>query len=574
MKHMDLNLAIDFATRTIAGEVVHHLAQPRASAGKLELDTRDILIEAITDLDGNEISYDWGDSDPVHGTPLTVFLRAGCAAFRIRYRTSPEASALQWLDPEQTAGGEHPFLYTQGQSIHTRSWIPCVDNPAHRITYSANIQADLPLHVVMAAEAVDTRQKPGEFKFRMQEPIPTYLIALAAGDLAFQSLGPRTGVWTEPSVLDAAVQELRDTESMVEVTEKIFGPYRWGRYDLLVLPPAFPLGGMENPRLTFATPTILAGDRSLVSLVAHELAHSWSGNLVTNATWNDFWLNEGFTVYLERRIVEAVYGRDRSEMEASLGRGRLEDTLTHLGHDHRDTWLFGDLGRRDPDEAISDVPYEKGYLFLRALEESVGRATFDAFLREYFDRHAFAAMTTSAFVEWLETHLLARSPADGVKVAKWIYAPGLPPNAPRAESAAFAQVEAHLAQWRQDHTSLADQVTDNWSAHEWIHMLQSLGPDDSVDDLARLDHQFAFTTSENCEILCEWLKQGIARGYGPAIEAVEPFLMHVGRGKYVRPLYEALDRFGQADMARRIYAKARRGYHAMVTNSLDGTFLN
>ncbi len=346
---------------------------------------------------------------PCLGSRLTITLTPEATQVRVAYRTAPSASALQWLDPSLTAGKVKPFLFTQSEAIHARSWIPLQDSPAVRITYVGTIRVPKGLTAVMAAES---RVRPeeasqGVFRFVMSQPIPSYLIALAVGDLAFQKLGPRTGVWAEPSVLKSAAHEFEDVESMVASIEKRFGPYRWGRYDILVLPPSFPFGGMENPKLTFATPTILAGDRSLVSLIAHELAHSWSGNLVTNATWRDFWLNEGFTTYLERRIIEDLYGADRADMESVLGLVDLREELKEQSA--KDQVLHVNLTGRDPDEGMNRIPYEKGALFLRTLEHRFGRDRFDGFLRSYFDHFAFRSITTADFVAYLKEHLLARS---------------------------------------------------------------------------------------------------------------------------------------------------------------------
>ena len=437
VEHVALDLTVDFERRVIEGSaVLDFKRQPGCPAdAPLILDTRGLTIEEVGLRKMGRAAgaftparFQLGPPDPILGSRLTIELTPSATQVRIAYRSGPKAGALQWLEPALTAGKAKPFLFTQSEAIHARSWIPLQDSPGVRVTYVADIRVPRGLTAVMAAESRnnpdDTQQ--GLFHFAMAQPIPSYLIALAVGDLAFQPLGPRTGVWAEPSVLKAAAYEFADVEKMVDAAEKQFGKYRWGRYDILVLPPSFPFGGMENPRLTFATPTILAGDRSLVSLIAHELAHSWSGNLVTNATWRDFWLNEGFTTYLERRIVEDIYGRDRSDVEAVLGLAELRGELKRLPE--KDQVLHVDLSGRDPDDGMTNIPYDKGALFLRTLEQKFGRERFDAFLRAYFDEHEFKSITTADFEAFLRERLFRQDPqtARSIDLTAWLERPGLP----------------------------------------------------------------------------------------------------------------------------------------------------
>ena len=370
-----------------------------------------------------------------------------------------------------------------------------------RNIYGKSSHAERSYLAVMSAEGnSQTAERTGEYSFKMTKPIPSYLIAIAVGDLQFKSLGNRTGVYAEPSVIEKAANELSDTEKMVEATEKIYGEYRWGRYDLLVLPPSFPFGGMENPMLTFATPTILAGDKSLVSLIAHELAHSWSGNLVTNATWRDFWLNEGFTTYLERRIIEAVYGEPRREMEAVLGKRGLEEELK--GMDERDQILHVDLKGRDPDDGFTGVPYEKGALFLRWLEEKFGREKFDKFVRGYFDSHAFQSITTETFVDYLNKNLLAENPnvVTGEQVNEWIEKAGLPANAPQPKSDAFVKIETAANDFKDGKSAAKDINTSGWTTQEWLHFLKTLPENIGAEKMSELDAAFNLTKSGNSEI--------------------------------------------------------------------------
>ncbi|HEX8685971.1 MAG TPA: M1 family aminopeptidase/hydrolase, partial [Pyrinomonadaceae bacterium] len=430
MRHVALDWTVDFGRRVLAGAATLDVERVSADEGApLVLDTRALNVSRVeASADGTRFAaaeFAVGQSDAILGAPLTVRLPSGARRVRVHYETSPAASGLQWLEPAQTAGRRHPFMFTQSQAIHARSWIPLQDTPQVRVTYEARVRTPRDLLAVMSADNDSAANRDGDYSFRMAQPIPSYLIALAVGDLHFRPTGRRTGVYAEPSVVERAAREFADTERMVEATERLYGPYRWGRYDILVLPPSFPFGGMENPRLTFATPTVIAGDKSLVSLIAHELAHSWSGNLVTNATWRDFWLNEGFTTYLERRILEAVYGRERAQMEAALGRRTLDDELKTM--QERDEILHVDLKGRDPDEGFTQVPYEKGALFLRHLEETFGRERFDPFVRAYFDRFAFQSITTEDFVSYLRQNLLNRNPrlAARVPVQEWVYSAGL-----------------------------------------------------------------------------------------------------------------------------------------------------
>jgi Aminopeptidase N len=377
VRHVNLDLEVLFPEKILRGAAT--LAVDRvdqAKEGPIVLDTRDLVIEkAETSPDGVRFTtakYALGANDPILGAPLTIELPLRASSVRITYATKPSASGLQWMTPAQTAGKKQPFLYSQSEPIHARSWIPLQDTPGVRVTYNARIRTPKQLRAVMSA-VNDPDPDPkvrGDYTFEMPKPIPSYLIALAVGDLQFRTMSKRTGVYGEPSVVEKAAKEFEDTEKMIGVAEELYGPYKWGRYDILVLPPSFPFGGMENPRLTFATPTVIAGDKSLVSLVAHELAHSWSGNLVTNATWRDFWLNEGFTVYFENRIQEAVYGLDRADMEAVLARQELEEEMKHLAP--RDQVLHIDLKGRDPDDGSTQVPYVKGMLFLKQLEPYSG----------------------------------------------------------------------------------------------------------------------------------------------------------------------------------------------------------
>jgi leukotriene A-4 hydrolase/aminopeptidase len=568
VQHLDLDLNVDFEKRELSGSATWTFDN-LTGTDHLMLDTRNLVIERVT-LGDAAAAFGFGDSSKTFGKALRIPISPSDRKVTIMYRTTEGADALQWLTPAQTAGGQRPFLFTQSQAILARTWIPCQDGPGVRFTYTARISCPPQLLAVMSAENPTAKNADGVYQFRMEQKIPSYLMALAVGDLEFRPLGTRSGVYAEASMIERCVYEFADTEKMIETAESLYGPYRWGRYDLLVLPPSFPFGGMENPRLTFATPTILAGDRSLVSLVSHELAHSWSGNLVTNATWNDFWLNEGFTVYFERRIDEAVYGKSFAEMQASLGLQDLREEMKRLGDHHRDTWLSLDLSGRDPDEGVGDVAYEKGYFFLRRIEESIGRERFDNFLKNYFNTYAFQPMTGKGFVNLLRRELLTTPELEKqVNIQAWVYGPGIPDNCPQPQSDAFTKVEEQLSTWLGG-MNARELKTDGWVTQQWLHFLRKLPASIPAARMDELDKQFMFTKSGNSEILCEWFQRCIENQYRKSYPTLEKYLIEIGRRKLVKPLYTKLAQ-NSADLewAKNVYKEARPGYHAVTASTID-----
>lgn len=570
VSHIHLDLDVDFDAEKLRGRASLTLDR-KGDASHLVLDTRDLAIEAVfLDDEPSPADYALGEADGLFGRPLVVALEPSTEVVHVDYSTSPGAAALQWLEPAQTAGGEHPFLFSQSQAILARTWVPCQDTPGVRFTYDATLRVPTELLALMSAENPTEKNDAGIYELSMPQAIPSYLLAIAVGDLEFEPLGERAGVYAEPAVLESAAYEFADTETMMAATEALYGPYRWGRYDLLVLPPSFPFGGMENPRLTFATPTILAGDRSLVSLVAHELAHSWSGNLVTNATWNDFWLNEGFTSYLELRIMEALEGKPYADMLALLSRQDLAREIEEMGPTSADTHLRLELAGRDPDDGMTSIAYDKGQLFLRTIEETVGRERFDPFLRQYFDEHAFEPMTSDDFIADLRDNLVQGDAAleEKLMIDAWIDGPGVPANAAVITSAAFEKVEAELEAWRGGRAA-SKLAVGEWSTHEWLHFLRSLPEDLTLEEMSELDAAFGFTESGNSEILFAWFPHAIDHGYAPAEPAFEAFLVEVGRRKFVVPLFERLVAAGERERAEAIYAKARPGYHPLTAAGVD-----
>ena len=568
--HLNLDLTVDFAKKVLVGTAQLDFQKVDVNATQLILDTRDLTINSVTAL-GKAVNFNLASVDSFLGAALTIDIPADINSVVISYQTSPNASGVQWLTPEQTAGKKHPFLFTQAQAIHARSFIPLQDSPQVRMTYQATIRTPKELLAVMSASNEPDTPRDGVYQFSMPQPIPAYLIALAVGDLHFKSMGERTGVYSEKGILDAAAAEFADTESMLIATEKAFGPYSWERYDLLILPPSFPFGGMENPRLSFITPTVIAGDKSLVALIAHELAHSWSGNTVTNATWRDLWLNEGFTTYLTYRIMQMIYGDERFEMEAVLGRQDLQADIDSLPAN--DQIMAIDLRGRDPDDVFSNIPYEKGALFLRELEHKVGRENFDQFLLGYFEKFAFKSITTDQFVSYLEQTLL-KEHSDNLskqRINQWIFQPGIPDGAPVPESDAFTLVDQERDVWLAGTIQANEIDSEKWVVHQWLYFLNNMPEKLSQQQLADLDKTFALTTSKNNEIAHSWLLISVNNWYQPAFARLHDYLTSIGRNKLVKPLYKALSQTPEGKvMAQKAFAEAKAGYHPLTVKANEG----
>ncbi len=584
--HLDLDLRVDFEFKNIAGSVTLELKRLDPRSTQLVLDTKGLMIldvtQKATDVLGATAKnqtiwvsrpFHLEKPDPILGSALVIDLppsKRGTESVKIDYETTESSSALQWLTEKQTSRHK-PFMYTESEPIGARTWIPLQDTPQVRATYKAKIYTGDRLRAVMSAEG-DPKAKPGvagAYAFVMPQAVPSYLIALAVGDLEFQETGPRTGVYAEKSMIKAAAKEFADTESMIQAGEKMFGAYRWSRYDILVMPPSFPEGGMENPRLSFITPTVIVGDKSLVSVIAHELAHSWAGNLVGNATWRDFWLNEGFSDYMEGRIMAAVYGEPRAAMEAVLGFKSLQADLVKLKA--ADQILAIDLRDRDPGDGFTNIPYEKGRLFLNYLDAKFGRERFDAFLRGYFEHFAFKSLDSVQFSAYLQENLLDRFPGivTRAQVNTWILSPGLPADALLPVTNRFQSVDAARDAWLAGKLP-AKKIGADWVAQQWLYFLNGMPPTLAAAQLADLDKAFGLSKSPNAEIGHSWLKLVIVNDYRPAFPRLEEYLKTIGRRKLIEPLYESLMKTpAGSEAAKRVFAKARAGYHPEAVKAIE-----
>ena len=576
--HLALNLDVDFEAERLSGTAILVMQWHNREARQIHLDTRDL------DIDGARISaagatwydaeFELAERDERLGSKLTITIPDKVTASdallaEIRYATDPASTALQWLPKELTAGGQHPMLFSQSQAIHARSWIPLQDTPSVRITYEADIRTPSALLAVMSADNDPRTRRDGEYRFEMPQPIPPYLLAIAVGNIRFAPIGRDTGVYAEPELLEASSYEFADTQAMFETAEELFGPYRWGRYDLLILPPSFPYGGMENPRLSFLTPSLIAGDRSLVSVVAHELAHSWSGNLVTNATWRDGWLNEGMTSYLESRLMEVIYGRDRVDEENVINYEELLLDLEKVPPPMQA--LAPRLEGGDADDFQGTVHYYKGKLFLTWLEEKYGREIFDEFLFKYFDFFAFQTITSEQFLNYLDRKLLQRddSPVTREAVEQWLYEPGLPDDAPVPSSATLVGAATMARGWSNGEIDTADVNVDGWSPQAVVHFINNLTPELAAERLAEIDAHLGLSDTKNAEIGRTWFIEVATRRYQPAYERMSDFLKRYGRLRLIAPVYRALKENGEdLELARTVFEEAAAGYHPLAVGGL------
>lgn len=569
-----LDIAVDFDAKTIGGTATYTLDWKDKTATQLVLDTRDLTIAKVEGEANSAwapLQYALAAKDPVLGSKLTIETPARNAKVRVTYTSSPEASGLQWLTPEMTEGKQLPFMFSQSQQIHARSWVPLQDTPQVRYTYSAHVTSRPDVMVLMSADNDPAAARDGDYTFKMPQKIPSYLMAIAAGDLVFKPISARSGVWAEPAMVDKATKEFEDTEKMIATTEQLYGPYRWDRYDMLVLPPSFPYGGMENPRLSFITPTVIVGDKTLVSLIAHELAHSWSGNLVTFSSAKHGWLNEGFTSYVENRIVESLYGKEQSSMEYAIARNGLKKEIATMP-EATQALAVKPGTKLDADDALSAVSYDKGAWFLQMLEERFGREEFDAFLRGYFDHFAFQSITTEQFLAYAKKNLFDKHPnlVSDAEIQEWIYAPGIPAGAPQVQSRGFSNTDTARIAWQGSGQLPNPQVTNTWITQQWVHFIEGMGDKLTVEQVKQLDDAYHFTGTANGEIAMRWYPLTIRSGYVDARPEIAKFIERVGRRKLIMPIYEELVKTPDGlAFAQDTFARAKPGYHPITTGSVE-----
>lgn len=575
--HLDLDLKIDFPHKQLDGVATLKLDWKNPQAPALILDTRALTIASVDAVDAGgktqALKYALAPSDKELGSKLTIEAPQHPAQVRITYVTSPDASGLQWLPPAQTADKKLPFMFSQSESIHARSWVPLQDSPAIRFTYDAHVTAPKDVRVVMSALNDAKHPLDGDFSFDQPHAIPSYLLAIAAGDIAVKETGPRSAVYAEPSVVDKAAREFADTEKMIQTAESLYGPYRWGRYDLLVLPPSFPFGGMENPNMTFVTPTIIVGDKSLVSVISHELAHSWSGNLVTNASWRDGWLNEGFTTYVQGRITEALYGKRQADEETLLAIRALQKGINDMPANSQK--LAPEPRGVGADDALSDVAYDKGSWFLRTLEQKFGRKDFDTWLKSYFDHFAWHSITTEQMLAYLKPNLIEKYPGKmrWDEVQDWVYGTGIPKDAPIPDSPQFDAIDKQRSAFLVGTLPAARLDAKGWNTQEWMYFLDRLPDTPTLAQVQQIDAAWHLTGTHNAEIGMRWYVHAIAAGDKAAWPAAAEHMTRIGRLYLTLPVYRAFANTPEGlAYAEQVYAKAKDGYHPMTQQAVERLF--
>ena len=594
-KHLHLELEVDFKAQTIYGIARHQMQNNGADTAIFDL--KGLLIQKVTPgQKGHEKETDFTigpmDKDSIIGQALLVNVDSKTTDVNIYYQTTTASAALDWLDTTLTSSKTKPFLYTQGQAILTRTWIPLQDSPSNRLTYSADVKVPTDLLALMSARNPTQLSASGNYHFEMPYAIPSYLIALAVGDIGFKDLGTGCGVYAEKELLKSCAKEFEDLPQMMSVANELYGKYRWERYDVLVLPYSFPFGGMENPMLTFANPTLLTGDKSLVSVLAHELAHSWSGNLVTNHSWSDLWLNEGTTVYFEQRIMEALSGKEVADIMALIEFDELQDALKEIAasKNPEDSKLHLELAGRDPDLALSDVAYVKGAFFFKTLEQKVGRAALDQFLKGYFAHFAFQTIDAETFIAYLDANLL-KPQNISFNYKQWIYEKGLPQNCLALKAPRLEQMKGFAKQFNAGGNPFKPTYRFKWIRkngkrkkqkidltiryqdriiQEWQIFIRNLNTNTSVARMRQLDQALHFSASQNSEVLKEWFVLAAQTSY--ALEIQKPltdFLVKVGRRKYLMPIYEALQQNPKTkELAQQIFEKAKENYHSVSRSSV------
>ncbi|XP_053313766.1 aminopeptidase B [Spea bombifrons] len=587
VEHMHLDLQVDVEARKLRGLERLKLRVLRETR-ELRLDSHPTLqVFSVRTAGTPQEDLPW-ENKPFtrYGSCLVVrlpeLLSPGAQlVVTIEYEAN-ESPGVCWLEPHQTAGKKKPYMYTQGQAVLNRCFFPCFDTPAVKSVYSANIKVPEGFTAIMSANNWD--RQGDTFIFNMTQPIPSYLVALVVGDIVSAEVGPRSRVWAEPCLIEAAKKEYDGViEEFLSVGEKLFGPYVWDRYDVLFMPPSFPFGGMENPCITFVTPCLLAGDRSLADVIIHEISHSWFGNLVTNANWGEFWLNEGFTMYAQRRITTELYGSAYTCLEAAAGRALLRQHMDASGENHPLNKLRVKIEPGvDPDDTYNETPYEKGYCFVSYLAHLTGdQATFDSFLRAYVDKFKFQSITAEQALEFYldyfpELQACGVDKRAGLEFDRWLNTPGWPPFLPDLSpgDALMKPAEELSALWAStplDMETIEKVDITQWKTYQLVYFLdrvleRSPLPSGNIEILGKYYPKISEAT--NAELRLRWGQIVLKNDHQPHFHKVREFLHSQGKQKYTLPLYRAMQAGSEATraLARETFSQTSHQLHFNVQN--------
>lgn len=563
--HAEIHLQLDFPTKLVHGTVTYQFVSLTDGLTRVILDTKHLIIKSIQSVQ----SWTMGQTHEVIGTPLIIELSSPVAAHQqfklsIDYQTTDKCTALTWMSPSNTSGKKHPFCFTQCEAIHCRTLLPVQDSPQVKFTIDYSIVVNEPYTVAAGAifkNIVDQPNNKRAFLSSLKIPIPAYLVAFAAGNIVSQEIGPRSKVYCEPEILEASVYEFGETETFLSTAESLLTPYEWEEYNILVLPGSFAYGGMENPTLTFMTPTLIAGDRSLTSTVGHEIAHSWTGNLVTNRNWEHFWLNEGFTVYVERKILERMFGVPVAHMHGLVGRKGLQEAVDFYGADSNFTRLNLDLGDIDPDDAFSRVPYEKGYTFLMVLQQKVGEDRFLAFLRDYINRFRLVTVTSDDFVEMFGRYF----PEIQVDWQTWLRGTGMAIEYPELDDSLEQQVNQMYETVKQPEYQFTGEEVNGWRVDQTVMLLEKCCAE-VMPHYRQMGVMLHFNSSKNYEIKYRWVRIVIQLNMVENFDQIRYFLTSQGRMKYVRPIYRLLIQTNYTELAQEIFTLTRDFYQLSVVS--------
>ncbi|PHH62455.1 hypothetical protein CDD81_7102 [Ophiocordyceps australis] len=574
-RHTTVSFRLDFDKKRLVGSVLLQLeSQTDKESNLVVLDSAFVHVSSVL-VNSKESEWELKPHSAPFGAPLHISVpHAVCKGelldVAIHVETTDKCSALQWLTPAQTSNKKHPYMFSQCQAINARSIFPCQDTPDVKSTYTFNLTSILPV-VASGVPVGDHDATPGtekEYKFEQKVPIPSYLFAVASGDIAKASIGPRSVVVTGPNELADCKWELeRDMEKFMEVAEGLIFPYKWGEYNVLVLPPSFPFGGMENPVYTFATPTIISGDRQNVDVIAHELSHSWSGNLVSNASWEHFWLNEGWTVYLERRIQAAIHGDADFDFSSIIGWKGLEDAIELFGKDHEYTKLVINHTNVDPEDVYSQVAYEKGFHFLYYLDRLVGRDNFDKFIPYYFTKWSGKSLDSfefrDTFVDFFN-ELGDQDVKNKVAAIDWdakFYTPGLPPK-PDFDTTMVTACYDLAGKWNDSSFEPAAKDVEAFTANQKLVFLDKVQQTKAMspERAQLLGKVYDFISSKNAELRTAYYLVALKANDATSFYGAAELLGTVGRMKFVRPLFRALNKVDR-ELALNTFAKNRDFYH-------------